>query len=40
MGASWGKSSGQSGYDSNCDLDRNGTVDTSDRLMLAGNWGQ
>jgi hypothetical protein len=40
MGASWGKSSGQTGYDPNCDLDHSGAVDATDLLMLAGHWGQ
>ena len=39
LAGSWGKSNGQPGYDSRCDLNANNVVDVSDLLLVAGSWG-
>jgi hypothetical protein len=39
VAASFGKSYGQPGYDQRCDFTGNNTVDVSDLLKLAPNFG-
>lgn len=36
---SWGKSSGDIGYDSACDFTGDGAIDILDLLILARRWG-
>ena len=40
MAASWGKSTGQPGFSTDCDFNNDGQVDVVDLLMLADNWGK
>jgi len=40
LAASYGKSSGQSGFDEDADFDRNGTVNIADFGLLAANYGK
>ena len=40
MAATWGKSTGQAGYNAACDLNADGSVDVVDLLILADNWGK
>ena len=37
---SWGKASGQAGYNAACDFDHGGSVDVVDLLLLAEHWGE
>ena len=37
---SWGRSTGQPGFEANCDLNNSNTVDVVDLLILADNWGK
>ena len=37
---SWGKFSGEDGYDPRCDFNHDGSVDVVDLLTLAENWGR
>ena len=39
MAASWGKSTGQTGFDWRCDLNKDGHVNVIDLLILADQWG-
>jgi hypothetical protein len=38
--ASWGRSSGEGGYDASCDFNADYRVDVSDLLKMAANWGR
>lgn len=40
LARSWGRSTGQQGYDTTCDLNGDGTVEVADLLLLASEWGQ
>jgi hypothetical protein len=39
LAGTFGKSSGQPGYNAAADLNGSNTVDVSDLLILAGSWG-
>ena len=39
LAASWGTSTGQAGFDPDCDLNGDGYVDVVDLLILADSWG-
>ena len=39
LAATWGKSTGQAGYDARCDIDNDGSINVVDLLILADNFG-